>query len=266
MGSQTTTQQTTPQPTSTETALMGNELSLSNAALPGQIQNTIQSQGLIGNLLQGGNLPGYLNNLPGGVSQAQSQNEAQLGLQGLATTFQSQGGLDSGSYAQAGANAYANTLNSNAQFNVENLANLLNLASGQAYNNAGTTSQNNSALGSQSGALAGTSGTSTIFANPFSQAISANNSINDSTNSLAALGLNFCWVAAEVFDGWSDIRTIQSRFYLMFYAPKWFRNIYSKYGKKIANHIHNKPILKLFIKPLFELFSLRGKEKLNGKY
>ena len=129
MGSSTTTQQQTYQPTSTENALMGNELAVSNAALPGQIANTTQAQGLTSSLLQGANLPGYLNTLPGGVSPGQSQNEAQMGLQGLSTQFQQMGGLDSGSYAQAGANAYANTLNSNAQFNVENLANLLNLAS-----------------------------------------------------------------------------------------------------------------------------------------
>lgn len=188
MGSQTTTQQTTQQPTATETALMNNELSLSNSALPGQISNTLQSQGLVGNLLQGGALPGYLNSLPGGVSQGQSQNEAQMGLQGLSTQFQQMGGLDSGSYAQAGANAYANTLNQNSQFNIENLANLLNLASGQAYNNAGITQSNNASLGQQSGALAGTSGTSTIFANPFSQAISALGAVNGAGASTSSAG------------------------------------------------------------------------------
>lgn len=156
-------------PTPTETALMGNELSLSNAALPGQIQNTQQSQGLISQLLTGGSLPGYLSGLPGGVSQAQSQNEAQLGVQGLASQFNAAGGLDSGSFQQAGANAYANTLNQNAQFNVQNLAQLLNLASGQAYNNQGQVTANNGALGSQSGALASSSTNSSLTTNPFLQ-------------------------------------------------------------------------------------------------
>lgn len=165
MGNTTTTTQNTPQPTSTESSLMNNELALSNASLPGQISNTQSAQQLQGLLMSGQPLPGYLNSLPGGVSQGQSMNEAQLGLQGLATQFQSMGGLDSGSYAQAGANAYANTLNQNSQFNVENLANLLNLASGQAYQNAGLTSQNNSMLGSQSGALAGSK--NTVSSNPF---------------------------------------------------------------------------------------------------
>lgn len=156
-------------PTSTETALMGNELQLSNAALPGQIQNTQQSQGLISQLLTGGSLPGYLNNLPGGVSNATSLNEAQLGVQGLASQFNQAGGLDTGSYQQAGANAYANTLNQNAQFNVQNLAQLLNLASGQAYNNQGQVTANNGALGSQSGALASSSSNIALTSNPFLQ-------------------------------------------------------------------------------------------------
>lgn len=172
MGVQTSSQQNTQYtPTPTETSLMNNELQLSNAALPGQVANTQQSQGLIGQLLQGGALPGYLSGLPGGVSQGQAQNEAQLGVQGLATQFQGMGGLDSGAFAQAGANSYANTLNQNAQFNIQNLAQLLNLASGQAYQNSGLVQSNNSGLGSQSGTLASsnTSGISTT--NPFLQSL-----------------------------------------------------------------------------------------------
>ena len=149
---------------------MQNELQLSNAGLPGQIQNQGIAQGLQSNLMQGQALPGYLAGLPGGVSQGQSMNEAQMGLQGLSTQFQQMGGLDSGSYAQAGANSYANTLNSNAQFNVQNLAQLMNLASGNAYQNVGMQTANNQMLGQQSGALAGSSGSGTVFANPFQTA------------------------------------------------------------------------------------------------
>lgn len=165
MSTVTTSQQTTPQPTGTESQLMSNELSLSNAALPGQIQNQGYAQNLQGLLMTGQSLPGYLSGLPGGVSQNQSMNEAALGNQSIATQYQAMGGLDSGSAAQAMAGNTANTLNSNAQFNVENLANLLNLASGQAYQNAGLSSSNNAMLGSQSGALASTNTTNTT--NPF---------------------------------------------------------------------------------------------------
>jgi hypothetical protein len=163
----TTTNDTQHTPTPTETALMNNELQLSNAAMPGQISNTLQAQGLQSSLMSGSSLPGYLNTLPGGVSNAQSQNMAQLGVQSLAPQFQAAGGLDSGSYAQAGANAYANTMNQNAQFNVENLAQLMNLASGNAYQNVGEITSNNAMLGSQSGALASSSNQGSYTHNPF---------------------------------------------------------------------------------------------------
>ncbi len=186
MGSQTTVQQQQYQPTATESALMNNELAYSNATNQGNINNAVQAQGLQSQIMGAGQA--NINQLLGGVSQGQSQNEAQMGLQGLATQFQQMGGLDSGSYAQAGANSYANTLNSNAQFNVENLAQLMSLASGNAYQNVGMTSSNNSMLGTQSGALAGSSGSSTIFANPFSQAISAAGALNGSSTGGGANG------------------------------------------------------------------------------
>ncbi len=292
----------------------------------------------------------YNNGYNGQVSDIQAQNEAQLGLQGLATQFQGMGGLDSGEYAQAGANAYANTLNQNAQynatnalnnqqfntgalnqgsqfnaannlqnnqfnasqfntnagmnasnmlqnnqynsgvlnqnsqfnagntlqnqqyntanlnqnsqFNIQNLAQLLNLAGGGAYQNIGLASSNNQMLGQQATALAGnqSTGSSTNFANPFSQAISGISGIGGMLT-----GHGFCWVAAELFDGWSDIRTIQCRFYLMFHSPKWFRNFYYKNGETISKFIHNKPILKNILRPIFEIFSSKGKEKLNAR-
>src|ERR1700741_5251076 len=158
MTSTTTNQSQSYQPTPTETALMNNELTLSNTALPGQLQNQGYAQGLQGLLMTGQNLPGYLSALPGGISQGQSMNEAALGTQAGAVTAQSMGGLDTGSYQQSTANAAANTLNQNAQFNVQNLAQLMNLASGNAYQNVGMTSSNNAMLGQQSGALAGSTG------------------------------------------------------------------------------------------------------------
>lgn len=166
-GTTNTTTQTSQQyqPTSTEQQLQSNELSLSNASLPGQLANIGLAQGLQGQIIGAGG--SNINQLTQGVSPGQSQNEAQMGLQGLSTQFQQMGGLDSGSFAQAGANAYANTLNSNAQFNVQNLAQLMNLASGNAYQNVGQSGTNNQILGQQSGALAGTSGTSTFTQNPF---------------------------------------------------------------------------------------------------
>lgn len=191
MGSSTTTQQTTAQPTATESALMGNELAVSNATQAGTIANAQSAQGLQGLLMAGQGLPGYLSQLPGGVSQGQSMNEAALGNQSVATQYQQMGGLDSGSAAQGLAGNAANIINSNSQFNIENLAQLMNLASGSAYQNVGNTSSNNSMLGSQSGALAGSSGSSTIFANPFSQAISAVGAVGSAMSGAGSMGLKF---------------------------------------------------------------------------
>lgn len=189
MGSSTTVQKQQYQPTSTESALMNNELAYSNATNQGNINNAVQAQGLQSQIMGAGQA--NLGSLLQGVSPAQSQNEAQMGLQGLSTQFQQMGGLDSGSYAQAGANAYANTLNQNSQFNVENLAQLMSLASGNAYQNVGMTSNNNSMLGTQSGDLAGSRGSSTIFANPFQEAIQGVQATGQFMQGLSSLGAKF---------------------------------------------------------------------------
>ena len=256
MGSQTT--QNTYQPTSTENQLMSNELQYSNAGLQGSIQNQGYAQNLQGLLMTGQGLPGYLSSLPGGISQGQSMNEAALGNQSIAAQTQQMGGLDSGSGQQMQAANTANTLNTNAQFNVQNLAQLMNLASGNAYQNVGMGSSNNYMLGSQSGALAGSN--SQLFANPFSQAISAVNAVGN----IAGSFMKPCWVASEIFGGWYNIDTILARFYVCNIAPKWFLNFYIKYGETIAKFISNKPILKKLLRPLFEYFASKGKEKLNG--
>ena len=69
----------------------------------------------------------------------------------------------------------------------------------------------------------------------------------------------FCWVAAELFDGWDDPRTHQTRYFILNVGPKWFKNFYGKHGEKIASYIHDKPILKLLTLPLFQAFSFIGK-------
>lgn len=67
-----------------------------------------------------------------------------------------------------------------------------------------------------------------------------------------------CWVAREIFGSWEHPKTISARFYIKNYAPEWFRNFYQKHGPSIAKFIHNKPILKIMLRPLFEYFAFRG--------
>jgi len=68
-----------------------------------------------------------------------------------------------------------------------------------------------------------------------------------------------CWVAAEIFAGWSDPKTIAVRNYITNFAPRWFDRFYTKNGENIAKFIHNKPILKALLRPIFEVFALMGK-------
>lgn len=71
-----------------------------------------------------------------------------------------------------------------------------------------------------------------------------------------------CWVAAEVFNGWDDERTHQARYFVNNIAPLWFKEFYLKHGEKIAQFIHDKPILKMALRPLFEMFAFIGRESL----
>jgi hypothetical protein len=73
-----------------------------------------------------------------------------------------------------------------------------------------------------------------------------------------------CWVASEIFGGWYAPRTIESRHYVNNIAPKWFKDFYLKYGEKIAKFISDKPLLKLALKPLFNMFSDKGRRYLNA--
>jgi len=77
--------------------------------------------------------------------------------------------------------------------------------------------------------------------------------------SALATVLLMCWVAKEVFGSWEHPRTIEARFYIKNYSPLWFRRLYRKYGEKFANYIHNKPIFKIALRPLFEYFAYRGR-------
>jgi len=73
---------------------------------------------------------------------------------------------------------------------------------------------------------------------------------------LAAAG--GCWVAAEVFGGWYEPKTCAARHYVNFMAPGWFREMYMKFGERVAKFISDKPVLKKLIKPLFEKFARLG--------
>jgi len=92
----------------------------------------IQSSGLnLGNLLlKGMNLPGYLQGLPGGISPDVTQSIVDQSLRDIKPSFQQGGILDSGVAASISARTAADVRNQSAQFNLQNLSQLLNLALG----------------------------------------------------------------------------------------------------------------------------------------
>tara|TARA_R110002020_G_scaffold328569_1_gene544514 strand:- start:4 stop:1299 length:1296 start_codon:yes stop_codon:yes gene_type:complete len=56
-----------------------------------------------------------------------------------------------------------------------------------------------------------------------------------------------CWVAREVY-GIENPKWLEFRYWMMNDAPSWFRNLYIKYGEKIAKFISNKPRIKSIIR------------------
>jgi len=73
-----------------------------------------------------------------------------------------------------------------------------------------------------------------------------------------AVAATGCWVAAEVFDGWEDIRTMRARYYINYHAPKWFKEFYLTHGAGIASFIRKHTWLKVFVRPLFNFFAKKG--------
>jgi hypothetical protein len=62
-----------------------------------------------------------------------------------------------------------------------------------------------------------------------------------------ASAIPFCWVAREVY-GIENPKWLEFRYWMLNDAPSWFRNLYIKYGEKIAKFISNKPFVKSIIR------------------
>jgi len=253
MGTQTsvqTSQTTTPTATEEEKALNKAKLAQFNAYEPGQTQ-MYQNAFTLGNklLTSFGNSDQW-NSLIGGITNKQTQSMINTQDKALTSQLQQSGIYDSGTAASGRLRAGAELANTNAQFNVGALQNALNLAlSGQAQ----VQGQANTSSSSLSTALAG------LRSNQSSGTVSTGtNNLN-----LGVLG-SWCWVAAEIFGGWDKPKTCMARYYIGNYAPAWFRKFYYKHGERIAKFIHNKPILKLALQPLFECFAIMGKKQMEG--
>lgn len=130
-GSSTTiNQSSTPTPTAEETKLNQLQLQDYEASQAGRQQVNASGLNLANLLLQGQNLPGYLQNLPGGISPDVTQSIVDQSLRDIKPSFQQGGILDSGVAASISARTAGDIRNQSAQFNMQNLQQLLNLAVG----------------------------------------------------------------------------------------------------------------------------------------
>ena len=131
----TTNQQTTVQPTAEETQLNKLRLARETALDPSILQTQQQGLDLISQLLSGGTgaggqLPGFLKGLPGGISPEVTQDIVNRSLGDVRAGLQGGGLLDSGVRSALEARTSADIRTQSEQFNLQNLQQLLNLAVG----------------------------------------------------------------------------------------------------------------------------------------
>lgn len=133
---------------------------------------------------------------------------------------------------QAGQNAtnYATDFGAQHQeaVNAYNTANGL-LANTQTQNQNSATANN-----------AGAAGTNTsLYGTASQQTPTALGTVLGTAGTLAgAAGNAFCWIAAEIFGGWHEPRTIAVREWLMQnFADHWLLSLYRKYGERTAKAI-----------------------------
>lgn len=95
------------------------------------------------------------------------------------------------------------------------------------------------------------------------QIASRNQMLGDLFKSVGSVASNLpfmkCWVAAEVFSGWYKPKTIHVRYWMTFHAPTQIRQFYVRHGERIAEVLRRKPLLKLLVRPLFEVLAFLGK-------
>lgn len=67
-----------------------------------------------------------------------------------------------------------------------------------------------------------------------------------------------CWVAAELFGGWTHPKTNRVRFYMTFRASDALRDWYLAHGERLAMLLREVPSLKRWLRPYFEALAVAG--------
>lgn len=131
-GSSTTVvnQSSTPTPTPEEIERNRLLLEQQKAIQPSETRNMLSGLDLQNLLLSGQPLPGYLGGLPGGISESVTQDMVNKSINDINVGSQASGLLDSGVNRSIAARTSGDIRNSAAQFNLNNLQQLLNIAVG----------------------------------------------------------------------------------------------------------------------------------------
>jgi hypothetical protein len=244
MGSTKISSSSTATPTAEEKEMEKIQLGQYKDFAPQQTEMFKSAYGLGNQLLQsfGDQDSNMWKSLVQGISPEQTQSMISEQQRYMDPQWQQQGLMDSGLRYTGNLRAATQIGNQNAQFNVGTLQNALNLAlTGQAQvQGSGQTAT--SQLGQQLAGLRANQSQTTL---PY---------MGTNLGILGTWGGNFCWVASEIYGGWYEPKTIAVRYYIANLAPKWFKNLYIKYGERIAKFIHNKPIFKIMLRPLFDYF------------
>ena len=82
---------------------------------------------------------------------------------------------------------------------------------------------------------------------------------------MAMEGAAMCWVAAALFGGWTDRRTVMVRYWLKNVYSKTFIGgifcwLYSRYGERVAKQVRERRQVRAAVSPLFSWFLLKAQE------
>jgi len=95
------------------------------------------------------------------------------------------------------------------------------------------------------------------------KAQSKGNTASGIAGAVGALGAAIiCWVARAVF-GESNPKWVQCRHWILNHAPSWFRKFYTKHGEAIGKVVERSKILKLALRPAFEIMAWRGRQAMR---
>lgn len=268
-GTSTTVQNTTTERelTPEERQLLQLQVQQQQTLVGPQTELQLSSIDTANRLIKGEVPNGFYGNLYAGIDQGVTDTIVNQSLKDLQPRFQQSGLVDSGVAAAISARTAADIRTQAEQYNINNRFNLLNLAlGGQAQVQQPILGQsanlNNQIINSSAVKQNGVATNTTKSMNPFLSSFET--SLGKSLGSGTYGGKSYfgtCWVASEIFGGWSMTKTMYCRFYMIFHAPKWFRSVYSKFGEKFALFIKNKPIIKIMLRPLFEYLAYLGKVK-----